>query len=72
MSFTLFQLQARDRDRPDLTSTAIVNVNIIDTNDNAPQFTRPTANFFIMENATVDTYIGNISVSVWNYTNLLL
>ena len=52
---------ARDQGDPPLNATTNVRVNIIDVNDNPPQFldTLPT-NFSIRENATVGTYIGTL------------
>ena len=52
---------ARDQGDPPLNATTNVRVNIIDVNDNPPQFldTLPT-NFSIRENATEGTYIGTL------------
>ena len=43
-----------------MSSTATVNVKVIDKNDNEPVFTNLTYNFDVSENAKVKTKIGRV------------
>lgn len=45
---------------PQLTSTAEIIVDIINTNDNDPVFTSPEYRFTIAENSPKGAYVGNI------------
>lgn len=45
---------------PQLTSTAEIIVDIINTNDNDPVFTSPEYRFKIAENSPKGAYVGNI------------
>ena len=52
---------ARDQGDPPLNATTNVLVNVIDVNDNPPQFLNSLpSNFSIRENSTVGTFIGRL------------
>ena len=53
-------VRANDGGSPIMSSTATVNVKVIDKNDNEPVFTNLTYNFDVSENATVKTKIGRV------------
>ncbi|XP_052263415.1 protocadherin Fat 3-like isoform X3 [Dreissena polymorpha] len=53
-------LQARDTNRPELTSTAVVRVEVSDVNDNSPVFLNSSYNFFVKENVPLQTIVGTI------------
>lgn len=49
-----------DGGSPPLSSTSIVRIDIVDENDNAPAFVRPTYEFSIMEDTAVNTTIVQV------------
>ncbi|VDK43754.1 unnamed protein product [Anisakis simplex] len=51
---------ARDRGSPPLWSSSVVNIQLLDVNDNAPQFELQTYNLWIVENAPIGTVIGTL------------
>ena len=53
-------VRANDGGSPIMSSTATVNVKVIDKNDNEPVFTNLTYNFDVSENAKVKTKIGRV------------
>ena len=58
------QVVAREIDTAERrSSTATVTLNILDMNDNAPNFTHPQYLFTVSEDASVDDSIGEILVS---------
>lgn len=51
-----------DGGSPPLSSTSIVKIDVLDENDHAPAFVRPTYQFSIMEDAPVNTTIVQVFV----------
>ena len=43
---------------------ATVTIDVINVNDNSPQFERPFYSFEVFENITTKTIIGTVKVSV--------
>ncbi|KAH3843290.1 protocadherin-11 X-linked-like [Dreissena polymorpha] len=58
-----FYAYAKDNGLTPRTSTATIQINILDENDNDPKFDRPIYEFKIMENEPMGSRIGNVSVS---------
>ena len=56
-------LIATDLGMPSLTSSAILQIQILDVNDNAPSFNANELNFYLLENQPIGTEIGNITAS---------
>lgn len=49
-----------DGGSPPLSSTSIVRIDIVDENDNAPAFVRPTYEFSILEDTAINTTIVQV------------
>ncbi|KAF6777931.1 hypothetical protein AHF37_04817 [Paragonimus kellicotti] len=55
-----FRVYATDKGQPSLTGTATVEVNIMDVNDWAPQFTKDVYSFSVPEDTRVQEVIGSV------------
>ena len=55
-----FTLIAKDNGDPALTGSALLKINVIDSNDEVPIFSEPYYEFSIPENAPSNTYIGTV------------
>ncbi|KAA3680726.1 uncharacterized protein DEA37_0001360 [Paragonimus westermani] len=55
-----FRVYATDKGHPSLTGTATVEVNIMDVNDWAPQFTKDVYSFSVPEDTRVQEVIGSV------------
>lgn len=53
-----FYAYAKDNGVPARTSTATIVINVLDENDNIPEFTEPLYEFYVSENLPVDTSVG--------------
>ncbi|XP_060083215.1 protocadherin gamma-A4-like [Ylistrum balloti] len=58
-----FQVIASDHGDPPLSSTATIELNISDENDNSPEFTETTYTTLIQENMQIDTYVMQVYAS---------
>ena len=58
----MFHVVARDNGAPSRSSSAIVQIQVLDSNDNAPKFTQTNnqLNFIVVENRPAGTRIGQI------------
>ncbi len=59
----IFQVYAYDLGTPSLTSTATVNINVINVNDNRPEFVRSRYNILLPEVANTGLFIGAVSAN---------
>ncbi|CAH8546554.1 unnamed protein product [Dicrocoelium dendriticum] len=59
----VLQVTAVDRGNPPRTGTTTVKVNIIDKNDNVPQFTQHAYTFHVMENRPGTESVGQVSAT---------
>lgn len=57
------QVKAVDAKNKSLLSTCNVTLNIVDTNDNDPEFEKQEYNFSVIENSCHGTKVGSINVS---------
>ena len=62
-SYTL-RVKAKDRGNPVLSSETTVTVNIVDINDNNPDFTENTYKGSVKETAAVNTYVLRVNISL--------
>ncbi|GFR91006.1 protocadherin-9 [Elysia marginata] len=51
----------RDHGHPPMSATATLRINVLDVNDNAPQFAQGSYNLSISENNPIGTYIGRMT-----------
>ncbi|KAH9505207.1 hypothetical protein Btru_058950, partial [Bulinus truncatus] len=59
-----FVVMATDTGSPPLSSNISVDIRVLDTNDNDPEFiANQSAVFFIKENATLSTSVGHVSAT---------
>lgn len=58
-----FIVTVTDSNERPLSSTAIVALNIIDINDNAPQFLQDKYEFIVFENAPINSIVGTVNAS---------
>ncbi|XP_041357803.1 protocadherin-1-like [Gigantopelta aegis] len=58
-----FRVLAVDGGVPRLTSTAQVEITVIDLNDERPVFTEESYTFYIAENSPLDTIVGDVSAT---------
>lgn len=56
-----------DSGSPSLTSSSIVRVHVLDTNDNSPQFSSLVYDFEIYENCPVGTLVGTVAAADNDY-----
>ncbi|KAM4795846.1 cadherin EGF LAG seven-pass G-type receptor 2 [Rhinophrynus dorsalis] len=61
VEFYSFEVEARDRGQPSLSSSAAVSVQILDVNDNAPEFAQSEYHARLNEDAAVGTSV----LTVW-------
>lgn len=61
--YSIEVLASEDGSASSLTGTATVNIEILDVNDNTPQFDSPAYQFEIFENRPVGTAVGNVSAT---------
>ncbi|XP_059476479.1 cadherin-related tumor suppressor [Neocloeon triangulifer] len=54
---------ARDEGEPPRSSQVPVVIHVIDENDNKPEFTNGTFNFFVRENQPPDTFVGKLTAT---------
>nr|XP_022313030.1 cadherin-23-like [Crassostrea virginica] len=62
-TFVDLVVQATDTDKPSMNSTCTVRVQIIDINDNDPQFLSPEYKFYVPENSCNGTHVGYINAT---------
>lgn len=53
-----FRVLARDRGKPSRTSITTMTVNILDVNDEYPEFRRPSYVLSVLENEPTETLVG--------------
>ncbi|CAL8077250.1 unnamed protein product [Calicophoron daubneyi] len=58
-----FRVFATDMGTPQKSSYAVVTVQVLDYNDNAPKFSKSAYNFDLVENSPVGHLIGSLSLS---------
>ena len=58
-----FHVIARDNGKDRLTTTSLVVVEVLDENDEPPQFTRPSFFGEVLENQPVGTHVGNVTAT---------
>jgi Cadherin domain len=54
---------ARDEGDPQRSSQVPVVIHVIDENDNKPEFTNSTFNFYVRENQPPDTFVGKLTAT---------
>ncbi|WAQ97850.1 PC11X-like protein [Mya arenaria] len=59
----MFYTYAIDQGKPARTSTATVQINVLDQNDNDPVFGKPMYELYVSENAFTGLKVGNVTVS---------
>ncbi|KAI6659268.1 protocadherin Fat 4-like [Oopsacas minuta] len=59
----MITIEARDAGEPQLTSQVSIEINIIDINDNSPEFSHSLYNISIIETLPVDSIVFNITAT---------